>query len=963
MSQAALVVLQPFGGYAEGQVITDPAAIAVALAVHPEFVVPTMLGLLAPSTGVTVTSGATGNGGASVSNIAALRGLGAGQAGAVLVQGHAAPGDGGDRWVYWSAGSTAADDGATVLAPGGSSGAGRWVAALGARPTLNVRWFGALGDGSTDDSAAFTAAIAAAAARGIAVSVPTGRYPVSLAVTDADVWLVGEGTLVHRPASTVLSVTRTPGPALPVSAIGPILLGTVAGNAFADTALTTTMLTVRSVAGIARGQVYVLSSQDAYPWSPVVSGVANTGVTSAQVWQTQLLRVQGLGLGYTGGTPGAFLEGQTVTGRTSGATALVTSLSDGAAGTLVFESITGVFQAGEPLAVAGTVLATAAGLAFVLVADRIYDTYTTAVQMQLMPQGRCILEGLSIDSSADPSQLVGQAARLPAVILSGCYQPVLRGLTIRNAWTRALQLLSCFQGDVDVFVERLPNNANLSEGAYGYGVELAGSTDGTRVRVRGGNCRHAVTTNVFWGGFQYMGIWVRGNPKHCLIHDSIARDCFNAGFDTHWGCYFMAFENCVVHGPSHLNRNVSASIGFQNRGFGTRYSDCQVIDAVDAFVDNSTNLAASFIHTVRYVNCHAIDYQQNGFLANVASVTGNNRLEYDGCSARGDGRGPNAPYLQSGFCFANSNYVRMLRCSAERFNAYPIQIAGLGRIEIFEFFAHYRDNPASASGLRFNGAPVEIQISDYRAFFDLVHGAPVALFRNAFAGPLALNLSGAVTCVNSDRAALVTNTAGGTTSVVWRDYGYAAANPQPRAQAGRWYGPACPVAPATPAAGALSAVPYACTASLVSLTALGVLVTTAGAGGSLIRLGVYADAGGLPGALLLDAGTVAGDTVGEQVVATTLALTRGTYWLGALLQAPGSTAPVLSCVAGGTGAMAQSHLGGASPKAVMGVSATLGVLSAGTLAVTALPATFPAPGFVTTGAVPYVALQLSPSTT
>ena len=961
MPQAALVVLQPFDGYVEGQVITDPVAMAAALAVHPEFMVPIELGLLPAPTGVTVAPTIPAAG-ASVPTIAALRALAAGQAGAVLVQGHAASGDGGDRWVYWNALSTATDDGATVLAPAGSTGAGRWVAALGARPTLNVRWFGALGDGSTDDTAAFLAAMTAAAARGIAVTVPIGRYPVSLAITDLDVWLIGEGTLIHRLASSVLTVTRTPGPAIPVSAMGTILLGTVIGNAFADTALTTTMLTVPSVAGILRGQVYVLSSQDAYPWSPTVSAVPNTGITSAQVWQTQLFRVQGLGLPYTGGTTGSFLEGQVVTGATSGASALVTSLSDGSSGTLVFESIAGTFVAGEALMVGKAALASVAGPAFVLCADRIYDSYTSAVKMQLMAQGRCILEGLGIDASGDTSQIVGQAARLPAVILSGVYQPLLSGLTIHNAWTRALQLLSCFQGDVDVFVERLPNNANLSEGAYGYGVELGGSTDGTRVRVRGGNCRHAVTTNVYWGGFQYMGIWVRGNPKHCLIHDSIARDCFNAGFDTHWGCYFMAFENCVVHGPSHLNRNVSASIGFQNRGFGTRYSDCQVIDAVDAFVDNSTNLVASFIHTVRYVGCHAIDYQQNGFLANVASVTGNNRLEYDGCSARGDGRGPNAPYLQSGFCFANSNYVRLLRCSAERFNAYPIQIAGLGRIEIFEFFAYYRDNPASASGLRFNGAPVETQISDYRAFFDLVHGAPTALFRNAFAGPLTLNLSGAVCCVNSDRAALVTNTAGGTTSVVWRDYGYGAANPQPRAQAGRWYGPACAVTAATPALGAVTAVPYAVTAGLVTLTALGVLVATAGAGGSLVRLGVYADANGLPGALLLDAGTVSTDLAGEVTATATLPLTRGLYWLVAALQAAGTSAPALSCVAAGTGVMAQGQLGGASPRAVMGQSATLGVLAAGTLSGTALAAAFPTPGFVTSGAVPYVAVQLSPST-
>ncbi len=979
-----LIVLQPFASYAVGQLITDPAEVAAVLASHSDQVVQiSAAGLTGSGTGSGGGSGSTGSGGTgsggtgsgaavpatssalAVASIAALRALGAPTgATAVLVQGHAAAADGGERWMSWVAGSQAADDGATCVMPTGSTGAGRWLAVRGPTTGLNVRWFGAVGDGIADDSAAFQGAMFVAAGLGVPVLVPAGRFAVSLSVTDLDVWLRGEGTLVHGLGRNVLSVSRTPGPPVAVAAIGTTVLGAVSGNSFVDQASSVTRLGVASVAGMAQGQVWVLSSQDAYPWSPTASGNANTGLASGQVWQTQLLRIQGLGLGFSGGVAGQFAEEQVVSGATSGANGLLKSLSDGTTGTLVFDRISGVFLAGEPLLVAGRVLGQAAGTAFVISADRIYDSYATGVQMQRMGQARCEIDGLTIDASGDTTSVVGSAARQPALLLQGVYQPTIRDLRIRDAWTRCVQLLSCWQGEVEAFVEHLPNDANLSEGAYGYGVELAGSTDGTRVRVRGGNCRHAVTTNVFWGGFAYMGLWSRGNPKHCLVHDSTVRDCFNAGFDTHWGCYFMAFENCVVHGPSHLNRNVSASIGFQNRGFGTRYSDCQVIDAVDAFVDGSTNLVAGFVHTVRYVDCHAIDYQQNGFLGSVASSTGNSRLEYEGCHTRGDGRGPNAPYLQSGFNFANSNYVRISRCTAERFNAYPIQFAGGGRVEIIDFLAYYRDNPALSSGVRFNAAPVEAQVSGYRAFFDVTHGAPTALFRNAFAGPLTLNLSGTVACMNSDRPAVVANTAGGTTSLVWRDFAYAAAHPQVQAQAGRWYGPACAVAPAAPAAGALSALPFAVGASLVQATALGVLVTGAGAGGSSLRLGVYADASGQPGALLADAGAVATDSAGEVVAALTgVALSRGTYWLAALLQSAGTAAPALSCVAAGTGALAQTQLGGASPGAVMGRVPALGMLATASVATGALPAAFPAAGYVTTGAVPYVAVQVSPSTT
>ncbi len=534
-TQTALLVKQAFDGYVTGALITDPAAMTAALNAHPEDVVLINLpsGTTTPPSNGGTTSGGGSNTGtatggsntgtttttttvviqtpnpaATAASLAALRALvpgGSSSPAAVLVQGQTTPGDGADRWAYWNAASTAADDGATVIAPASTTGAGRWIVALGAQPSLNVRWFGALGDGATDDSAAFTAAIAAAASLAVPVFVPAGRYVVSLSLTDEDIWLTGSGTLIHQQAKSVLTVNRTPGPAVAVSAIGTALIGTVTGNEFTDMAVTESTLTVPSVAGMQQGQVWLLSSQDAYPWSPPVSGVPNTGVTSAQVWQSQLFRIQGLGLAFTGGVAGQFAEQQTVSGATSSAVGLIRSLVDGASGTLVFNTITGSFVVGENLVVGGKTFGQVAALPFVISADRIYDTYATSPQMQLFGQAKFILDGLSVDASGDTDAAVGVANRQPAFILQGLYQPVIRNFTIHNAWTRCLQLLTCWQGDVQVFIEKLPNDANLSEGAYGYGVELGGSTDGMRVSVRGGNCRHAVTTNVYWGGYKYDG--------------------------------------------------------------------------------------------------------------------------------------------------------------------------------------------------------------------------------------------------------------------------------------------------------------------------------------------------------------------------------------------------------------------------------------------------------------------------
>ncbi|HEY9347651.1 MAG TPA: glycosyl hydrolase family 28-related protein [Inquilinus sp.] len=79
----------------------------------------------------------------TVADLATLDG-----AGAALVLGYHRPGDGGGGQVYWDARSDAQEDGGLVFR--GSGPAGRWI-----RPApgaVDVRWFGALGDGATDDT-------------------------------------------------------------------------------------------------------------------------------------------------------------------------------------------------------------------------------------------------------------------------------------------------------------------------------------------------------------------------------------------------------------------------------------------------------------------------------------------------------------------------------------------------------------------------------------------------------------------------------------------------------------------------------------------------------------------------------------------------------------------------------------------------------------------------------------------
>ena len=78
---------------------------------------------------------------------------------------------------------------------------------------------------------------------------------------------------------------------------------------------------------------------------------------------------------------------------------------------------------------------------------------------------------------------------------------------------------------------------------------------------------------------------------------------------------------------------------------------------------------------------------------------------------------------------------------------------------------------------------------------------------------------------------------------------------------------------------------------------IGAEVTAAGEAGSVVRLGIYADDGtGYPGALVLDAGTIAGDSATVQEITIAQVLTPGLYWIGGVVQNAPATRPSLRCI-------------------------------------------------------------------
>jgi len=83
----------------------------------------------------------------------------------------------------------------------------------------------------------------------------------------------------------------------------------------------------------------------------------------------------------------------------------------------------------------------------------------------------------------------------------------------------------------------------------------------------------------------------------------------------------------------------------------------------------------------------------------------------------------------------------------------------------------------------------------------------------------------------------------------------------------------------------------------VTLVRIGGEVTGAGDAGSVLRLGIYGDDGtGRPGPLIIDAGTIAGDSATVQEITISAALKAGVYYSAAAQQVVTVTPPTVRAI-------------------------------------------------------------------
>lgn len=122
---------------------------------------------------------------ASIAALKALKGMGSLQY-SVRVLGYHTAGDGGGGEFYWDSASSATDNGGTVIAAN-AGGVGRWRRVYSG--LLNIRWFGAKGDGTTDDINKINTALLAGSAL-----VPSGTFRTTTTIDiPAATCLIGEG--------------------------------------------------------------------------------------------------------------------------------------------------------------------------------------------------------------------------------------------------------------------------------------------------------------------------------------------------------------------------------------------------------------------------------------------------------------------------------------------------------------------------------------------------------------------------------------------------------------------------------------------------------------------------------------------------------------------------------------------------------------------------------------------------
>lgn len=192
----------------------------------------------------------------------------------VFLEGYYTSGDGGGGMLVWMGTSSKADNGGTVIQPGSAPATGRWERG----GDIDVRWFGAVGDGAADDRPALLKAIAAAA--GQRLHIRDGRYMIvePLTISTAIDIQMAPGAVIDysgAPAGAGLNVRRA------FEIIGQIAAPI---SVTADVAAAAAQIQVSSTSTLSAGDSIILRSDEQF-----MSGVVGTPVRRGHITRVKTI--------------------------------------------------------------------------------------------------------------------------------------------------------------------------------------------------------------------------------------------------------------------------------------------------------------------------------------------------------------------------------------------------------------------------------------------------------------------------------------------------------------------------------------------------------------------------------------------------------------------------------------------------------------------------------------------------
>jgi hypothetical protein len=141
----------------------------------------------------------------STATITSLKALAAGAVDVIFVKGYAADGDGGEGWFYWDSDSVLTADSGIIVIPDSTPATGRWIRYIPGGK-IRVEWYGAKGNGTDNDVAAFSAADGYADTYGLSIELLPKTYYLASNPSVATTIIMPPGSVIKYGGTTAFNV-------------------------------------------------------------------------------------------------------------------------------------------------------------------------------------------------------------------------------------------------------------------------------------------------------------------------------------------------------------------------------------------------------------------------------------------------------------------------------------------------------------------------------------------------------------------------------------------------------------------------------------------------------------------------------------------------------------------------------------------------------------------------------------